>query len=123
MNNRVVHFEIHCPDIQASRKFFETVLGWKCTRYEGPQEYWLVSTGDPSSRGIDGGLMPSRDGQPRTVNTVSVENLDNSVKAAIAAGGKNVVPRMAIPGVGWLAYCTDPGGNIFGMMQPDANAK
>ena len=45
------------------------------------------------------------------------------MKKAASIGGKNVVPKMPIPGVGWLAYCTDPGGNIFGMMHPDENAK
>ena len=34
-----------------------------------------------------------------------------------------VVPKMAIPGVGWLAYASDTEGNIFGMMQADAAAK
>jgi predicted enzyme related to lactoylglutathione lyase len=32
------------------------------------------------------------------------------------------VPKMAIPGVGWLAYCTDTEGNVFGLMQNDPNA-
>ena len=26
--------------------------------------------------------------------------------------------KMDVPGVGWLAYCKDPEGNIFGMLQP-----
>jgi uncharacterized protein len=34
-----------------------------------------------------------------------------------------VVPKMPIPGVGWLAYFKDTEGNIVGVMQPDANAK
>jgi predicted enzyme related to lactoylglutathione lyase len=29
----------------------------------------------------------------------------------------------ASPGVGWLAYCRDPEGNPFGLMQADAEAK
>lgn len=29
---------------------------------------------------------------------------------------------MPVPGVGWLAYCKDTEGNIFGMMQPDTKA-
>jgi predicted enzyme related to lactoylglutathione lyase len=29
---------------------------------------------------------------------------------------------MAIPGVGWLAYCIDPDGNTFGIMQNDPKA-
>lgn len=30
---------------------------------------------------------------------------------------------MAIPGIGWLAYCTDPEGNTFGIMQNDPKAR
>jgi hypothetical protein len=30
---------------------------------------------------------------------------------------------MPVPGVGWLAYCKDTEGNIFGMMQADKSAK
>ena len=30
---------------------------------------------------------------------------------------------MAIPGIGWLAYCTDPEGNTFGVLQADEAAK
>jgi len=30
---------------------------------------------------------------------------------------------MAIPGVGWLAYAQDPVGNVFGILEPDTNAK
>ena len=39
------------------------------------------------------------------------------------AGGLCVVPKMPIPGVGWLAYFKDPEGHIFGVMQADATAK
>jgi predicted enzyme related to lactoylglutathione lyase len=31
--------------------------------------------------------------------------------------GKVVVPPMTIPGVGDLAYCTDPDGHIFGIIE------
>ena len=33
------------------------------------------------------------------------------------------VPKMPIPGVGWLAYVKDSEGNILGMMQSDPAAK
>jgi predicted enzyme related to lactoylglutathione lyase len=41
---------------------------------------------------------------------------------AVAAGGVVAVPKMPIPTMGWLAYCKDTEGNLFGMMQMDANA-
>jgi len=120
--NRPIHFEIHAPDPAPVIEFYKNTLGWTFHKWDGPEEYWLVTTGDASSPGINGGLMKSRDGQARTVNTVSVKDVDTAVKSIIAAGGRNVVPKMAIPGVGWLAYCTDPGGNIFGIMHDDKNA-
>jgi hypothetical protein len=30
---------------------------------------------------------------------------------------------MPIPGIGWLAYCKDTEGHIFGIMHPDPAAK
>jgi predicted enzyme related to lactoylglutathione lyase len=41
---------------------------------------------------------------------------------AEAAGGTVALPKMAVPGVGWLAYCLDPEGNTFGLMQRDPEA-
>jgi predicted enzyme related to lactoylglutathione lyase len=124
--NRPCHFEIHSPDPAVTIPFYEKVFGWKVHKWEGPREYWLLSTGDCcglDGPGINGGLIRSRDGQPRTVNTVKVANVDAAAEAVTRAGGKIVVPKMAIPGVGWLVYCTDPGGAIFGLMHDDKNAK
>jgi hypothetical protein len=56
------------------------------------------------------------------VNTVGVANLDESLAAVEAHGGKCVLPKMPVSGVGWLAYCKDTEGHIFGMMQPDSAA-
>ena len=55
--------------------------------------------------------------------TIEVEDLDRYLAKTQGEGGKIALPKMPIPGVGWLAYCHDTEGNIFGMMQPDAAAK
>jgi predicted enzyme related to lactoylglutathione lyase len=56
--------------------------------------------------------------------TVDVDNLDAKLAAVEGAGGGAVVcvPKMAVHGIGWLAYVKDPDGNIFGMMQADPSA-
>jgi predicted enzyme related to lactoylglutathione lyase len=41
----------------------------------------------------------------------------------VASGGKVVMPKMPIPGVGYLAYCQDTEENTFAIMQPDESAK
>jgi hypothetical protein len=54
---------------------------------------------------------------------MDVADLDAAMRKVGDLGTKIVVPKMAIPAVGWLAYADDTEGNIFGMMQVDAQAK
>jgi len=125
---RVVHFEIHAADADRAVNFYKTLFGWTFQKWEGPMEYWLVTTGPNDQPGINGGLVQRQgeiDGQAviAYVCTVDVENLDASVQTAVDNGGQIALPKMPIPGMGWLAYCKDTEGNIFGMMQGDPNAK
>ena len=124
---RVVHFEIHAGDCERAVKFYKAVFGWEFQKWEGGMEYWMVMTGPDNQPGINGGLMPRRgeiDGQAVVayVCTVDVASVDDSAKTVESNGGQVVVPKIPIPGVGWLVYCKDTEGNIFGMMQADANA-
>jgi predicted enzyme related to lactoylglutathione lyase len=114
---RVVHFEVPTTNLAASRKFYENVLGWKLTQWEGPIEYWLVSTGDPATPGIDGALGGAANEFKATVNTVDVDDLDEVIKKVEANGGQVIMPKDEIPGVGWLAYIKEPGGAVLGLMQ------
>jgi len=127
---RVVHFEIHAENPERAAQFYRAVFGWDIKKWDGPAEYWMVMTGDSQARGIDGGLLrrscpAPADGQPVNafVCTVDVADVDASVKAATDHGGTLALPKMAVPGVGWLAYVKDTEGNILGMMQMDRNAK
>jgi len=124
---RVVHFEIHADDPERAIGFYQKLFDWKFQKWEGPMPYWLVTTGQDSEPGINGGLIRRQgeiDGQAviAYVCTVGIESVDDSTATALANGGQVVVPKMPIPGVGWLVYCKDTEGNIFGMMQPDPNA-
>ena len=124
---RVVHFEIHAGDAERAINFYEKVFAWTFQKWEGPMPYWLVVTGPDDQRGINGGLVPRRgeiDGESviAYVCTVDVEGIEASIATVEASGGTVVVPKMPIPGVGWLVYCKDTEGNIFGMMQADTTA-
>lgn len=120
--NRPVHFEIHSNDPDRTNRFFSDVFGWSITPWRGgPTEYWLAGTGKQPG-GIDGGVMRSRDGQPRIVNTIRVEDVDRMAERVVKAGGTIVVPKMTIPGVGYLMYATDPTGVLFGFMHDDVAA-
>ena len=125
---RVVHFEIHAADPDRTVNFYKTLFGWDFQKWEGPMEYWLITTGPNDQPGINGGLVRRQgeiDGQAviAYVCTVDVENLVAADEKAVNNGGQIALPKMPIPGMGWLAYCKDTEGNIFGMMQGDPNAK
>ena len=121
---RVTHFEIYTDDPESIRPFYQEVFGWKFQKFDGPFDYWLIITGDDKEPGINGGMTRPREGQsPGTLNTIAVASLDLSIKQIEQRGGKICVPKMAIPKVGWLAYASDPAGNVFGVIEPDTEAK
>jgi len=126
--NRVVHFEIHAEDPARAITFYSGLFGWKFTKWGESVEYWAVETGPKTEPGIDGGLLPRRgivDGQAviAYICTIEINDLDEIMKKAQAMGATIVLPRMAIPGIGWLAYLKDTEGNVFGVMQSDPNAQ
>lgn len=127
--NRPVHFEIHADNPERAVAFYANVFGWEIMKWDGPIPYWLVGTGK-SEPGINGAILPRRgpapaEGQPVNsyVVTVDVPSCDDAVASIVAHGGTIALPKMVVPGVGWLAYAKDTEGNIFGTMQADPSAK
>ena len=127
---RPIHFEIHATDPDRLIPFYSKLFAWTFTKWAGPADYWLITTGADTDPGINGGMVrrrggPAADGQPVNafVCTVGVDALDATLAASGEAGGTMAVPKMAVPGVGWLAYVKDPDGNILGLMQSDPSVK
>ena len=120
---RVTHFEFPVDEPDRAVKFYTDVFGWKLEKWEGPEDYWLITTGTQDEPGINGALTRRSELAASTVNTVDVSSVDESVEKVLAAGGKVIVPKIAVPGVGYQAYCQDTEGNVFGMMQSDPSAK
>jgi uncharacterized protein len=118
--SRVVHFEIASNDPSKAVKFYNETFGWTFQKWDGPQEYWLISTGPDGQPGINGGLLR---GQRPTVNTIDVANIDATLATVNSKGGKICMPKFDIAGVGHVAYCEDPEGNMFGVLQADAAAR
>jgi uncharacterized protein len=132
MMGRLVHFEIHVDDMERATKFYGEVFGWKFedwTDYAG-MPYFGAVTGDASVPGINGALM-KRQGPPPQPNqamngfscTMGVEDYDATEAKILANGGTLALPKYALPGMAWQGYYVDTEGNVFGIHQPDENAK
>ncbi len=113
---RPIHFEILSGEPEQTVAFYKDVFGWEFSTWDGPQAYWLANTGS-EPLGINGAVMGDHFPQ-KVINTVQVDSLEDVVAKVEAAGGKKVHGPNEIPGVGLHAYCADPQGTMFGLMQP-----
>jgi len=120
---KVIHFEISVDDPERAIKFYSEVFGWEIKKWEGPIDYWLVSTGPEEQPGINGALMRREDRRESVVNTIDVPSVDEFLTKITEAGGKIIQPKQAIPGVGYVATCQDPEGNTFGIIEEDTSGK
>lgn len=124
---RVVHFEIHADDPKRAVAFYEDVFGWESQAWGEDQSYWLVMTGPDDEPGINGGILQREAGTQGDavtgfVCTVDVPSLDEYVARVTENGGSIAMPKMPVSDVGWLAYCKDTEGNLFGLMEADSDA-
>ena len=121
---RPVHFEIPAEDAKRATKFFTDVFGWTFQTWGGDDAgYYLAETGPEGSPGINGAVMQRRDPAQPIVNSIDVPSVDEYIKKVEAAGGVIVVPKQAVPSVGYMAYFKDTEGNIHGLWQQDPNAQ
>ena len=120
--SRVIHFDLPADDPERAMSFYQDVFGWRFEKWDGPMDYWLISTGPEDEPGIDGGLSVRSDPEERTDTTIGVDSLDETLDDIQANGGVILREKSAVPGVGWLAYCQDTEGNSFGVMELDPSA-
>ena len=48
---RVVHFEVSADDPERAASFYRDVFGWNFHKWDGPEPYWLVTTGPDGTTG------------------------------------------------------------------------
>jgi predicted enzyme related to lactoylglutathione lyase len=119
---KIIHFEISADDPERAATFYKSVFDWHVDKWEGPVDYWLISADDRDESSINGAIR-QRMSDETTVNTIDVPSVDEFTQKVVGVGGRVVVPKSVIPGVGYHAYCTDTEGNIFGILQQDPSAR
>ena len=127
---KFVWFEHVSEDAKKAQEFYGDVLGWTVRPFPmGEVAYEMILTGDTWDTMIGGYLQAGGEGKPsHWIATVSVENVERSVKAAVANGGTVLDLPSDLPGVGRKARIADPQGAELGLLtdargdKPDALA-
>jgi predicted enzyme related to lactoylglutathione lyase len=116
-----VRLRIFANDPDRARAFYTQVFGWSLPA--GRRCCWVITSGDDPALGVDD-CDESHDHHAGEVvlPTIHVADLDATTTAALAAGGEILVPRLPVPGTGWLAYLADTEGNVIAIMQDDPSA-
>lgn len=111
---KFVWFEHLSNDIPAARTFYEKLFGWntEMMAMPGSDPYPVIHNGET---GI-GGYAPARPGAPtQWMSYLSVQDVDTSYKAALAAGAKSTVAPMDVGQAGRMATIADPTGGVFSL--------
>ena len=66
--------------------------------------------------------MPRLTPEAVTTMVLDVPTVDEYVDKITSGGGTVVVPKFAVPGVGYAAYFKDTEGNTFGIFEDDSEA-
>ncbi len=115
----IIHMEIPADDVERARAFYSRLFGWETKEVPG-MGYWLFSMGE----GQPGGGMMKRDAPGRGItNYIGVPSVAEFAEKVEKLGGKVVVQRTAVPGMGYFAVCTDTEGNTFALWTIDRDAK
>ena len=105
---KFVWFELVSKDAKKAQAFYGEVLGWKVQPFSmGSSTYEMIYAGETM---IGGYASPKGDQPAHWISYVSVDDVDATVKAAVANGGKVVEAPYDIPTVGRTARIADPQG-------------
>jgi predicted enzyme related to lactoylglutathione lyase len=127
--NHLAHFAIHAADVKRAATFYESVFKWKCAGYgdAGVSDEEFVQVFGEGRR--PQGAIQSRKFNPVSSDLVGFEcsfevaNVDATARAVEAAGGKIVMKKSAIPGVGWIIKFQDLDGNLCCAVTYDRTAR
>jgi predicted enzyme related to lactoylglutathione lyase len=127
MKNKLTHFAIHIDDIDRAKTFYDGVFDWGFNSYG--QDDFLQIKSDKSESGELIGAMQSRKYSPVSDKiiglecTIGVEDIDDTIEKVKNNGGQVIMPKTAIPYVGYIAKFLDTEGNLICGMQYDSDVR
>lgn len=116
-----VWYELLSPDPDASKAFYDDVIGWNIgPRPDGEMDYRMIA--GPAGDNVGGVMhlssqLRENGGRPTWLFYIGVDDVDATVAAITGMGGTIHLPAFDMPGVGRMAMVSDPQGNPFYVMR------
>jgi predicted enzyme related to lactoylglutathione lyase len=112
-NGKICYVEIPADNIEESSAFYHKVFGWNIrTRGDGSIAF------DDGIHEVSGTWVLGRKAatEPGILISIMVDNLEATITLLIA-NGSEIVKKMSISETEFIAWFTDPAGNVFGLYQ------
>ncbi len=112
MPSPIVHVELVAADPAKAAQFYGEVFGWNL-QHDPSFDYHMFSA-DPGPGGGfvkagESGGVEYKVGEPLLY--IGTDDIEGTLERIEAHGGKRLLPKTEIPGIGWFAIFLDPAGN------------
>jgi uncharacterized protein len=122
----IAHFMIPADNVERAKHFYRTLLCWKIeptkntmdTAKLAEMQYHDISTGAAKNGTLNTGGLYKRHMTESIINFVEIEDIDNVLANVENLGGRIMMPKEEIKGVGLTAVIQDSEGNVIGLWKP-----
>jgi uncharacterized protein len=122
----IAYFDIPADNVDRAKHFYKSLLRWKIepTKTSPDQtkmaamQYQDIMTGKAEEGTMNMGGLYKRQMTETIKNYVAVEDIDKVLAKVEKLGGKIMMQKEMIPGVGLVAMIQDTEGNTIGIWKP-----
>src|SRR5436190_3085377 len=108
----IVHVEIPVKDPKAAGEFYASLFDWKLDLDPTLNYLQFEAEGGPGGAFVKIG---NENGYEHKANSpllhIATDDIDATLDKVEALGGKTILPKTEIPGIGWFGIFSDPSGN------------
>jgi uncharacterized protein len=111
--------DLGTPDVDAAKRFYEGLFGWKTTLGEKDTSGYLhIKNGDDFIGGIPPSKYRNPNAPPHWMIYIMVSDCDSAAAEAKELGGMVHMAPSTIENAGRMAILADPQGAVFALFQP-----
>lgn len=116
---KVVWADLVTPDLESARRFYAGMFGWTFQDVVTGEKQFVVALldGRPVAGLVRQAMPAGEKKQPAWLTFIAVSDAAQAEKAAVAHGGKVLVPLRDYPKRGRQAILADPQGAVFAVLQ------
>lgn len=109
--------ELIVDDVDSALAFYRDVIGWEIEEMQMPEtKYYVLKAGGEPVGGIMGKPQGAEQFPDHWGTYITVQDVDETLAKAEAAGGKAVYPPMDVPGVGRMCAIVDRSGAMVSII-------